>query len=75
MARTAEWLATILSIIGTFLVGSLYIEGLFCWLVANPLWYYVGKHKRMPGLMWQSAIFTGISIYSIWFWLTHGQMR
>lgn len=67
-SRIAEWSATLLSIAGAILVGGHHVAGFYLWIPANVLWLAIGFSRRMWGLAAVYAVYTAITVWSIYSW-------
>ena len=61
-------IAATLGIIGAILVSFKRIEGFYLWLIANPMWMYIGLRNDDYGLVVMFGVYTVITINGIWQW-------
>ncbi|MDP3882137.1 MAG: nicotinamide mononucleotide transporter [Nanoarchaeota archaeon] len=63
-----EWIATILSLTGAFMIAYKYVNGYYVWIVANALWiFFAWKHKHY-GLLVLSISYMIINIVGLVKW-------
>jgi nicotinamide riboside transporter PnuC len=58
-----EWIATILGLIGAFLVARKNRWGFMSWIIGNTLWIYFSFHNCHWGMLTQFCIFLILAVY------------
>ena len=63
-----DWIATVLSLIGAFLVARKRVEGFVVWMPAAILWILIGIQKQTYGLAILNIVYFLMDIYAIYNW-------
>lgn len=63
-----EYIATILSIIGSIYVARINIKGYYIWIIANIIWIVFGIINRLYGVITTFIFFQITSIYGLIIW-------
>ena len=70
--KVVEGLAAGLAILGAMLNALGSVSGFYVWIVSNSLWVYVGRRRRMPGLMVMQTVFLVLAVVGIVCWEIKG---